>query len=255
VLEGASNVFRHGPQGRERIYTSSEGFRTSSAAQGVGLAELKAEIEHDPRAFSPNVFLRPVVESTVFPTVAYVGGPGELSYFAQISALFPAFGIEPPMVFPRASLLLVEMPMRRLLEKLEIEPERLNQPRHELVEQLARESVPDRVRAILEQLEQGVAEGYRSLIEEAKQIDPTLEGALARLRNEALSRVADSERKVTQHVKRKEGVRIGQLDRLLDHLRPEGKPQDRVLNVVPFLARHGLGLLTEMYAAIRVELR
>ena len=37
-------------------------------------------------------------------------------------------------------------------------------------------------------------------------------------------------------------------------LRPEGEPQDRVLNVVPFLARHGLSLLTRMAEAIEVPL-
>jgi hypothetical protein len=32
-------------------------------------------------------------------------------------------------------------------------------------------------------------------------------------------------------------------------------PQDRVLNAVPFLARHGLSLLRRVYDAIEVELR
>lgn len=254
VLEDATNVFHHGERGRERIYAADDGFRTGGGAT-VGLEEIREELERHPERFSPNVFLRPVVESAVFPTVAYVGGPGEVSYFAQISALFPAFGMEPPVVHPRASLLLLEMPMRRLLEKLEVEPEALELSRHELVQRLAQESVPESVRSTLEELGRGVTEGYRTLMEEAKRIDPTLEGALARLRNEALNRVVESEKKITQHIKRKEGVRIGQLDRLLAHLRPEGKPQDRVLNVIPFLARHGLSLLTRMYAEITVELK
>lgn len=255
VLEGATNVFRHGAAGRERLYAVPGGFRVPERREPVSLSELRGEMEAHPLRFSPNVFLRPVVEATVFPTVAYVGGPGEISYFAQLTALFPAFGVEPPMVHPRASLLLLETPMRRLLEKLEIDAEELEQPRHELVEALAQGSMPDSVRETLEELGRGVSDGYRGLIEEVKRIDPTLEGALARLRNEALARIGESERKITQHIKRREGVRIGQLDRLLAHLRPEGKPQDRVLNVIPYLARHGLSLLTRMYAEITVELR
>lgn len=255
LLEGATNVFRQGPEGRERLYAGANGFRSSESGQAATLDDLRREMAVNPGSFSPNVLLRPVVESTVFPTIAYVGGPGEVSYFAQLSALFPAFGLEPPMVYPRASLLLVEPPMRRLLEKLEIEPDQLEKPRHELVETLAQGSIPAAVRDTLEELSRGVTEGYRVLIDEAKQIDPTLEGALARLRNEALTRIVDSERKVAQHIKRKDGVRIGQLDRLLAHLRPEGMPQDRVLNAVPFLARHGLSLLRRVYDAIEVELR
>lgn len=255
VLEGGTNVFRQGESGRERVYVDAGGYRVGSARAVRTLEELRREIEAEPGRFSPNVFLRPVVESTVFPTIAYVGGPGEISYFAQVSALFPEFGIEPPMVYPRASLLLVETPMRRLLEKLEIDVAELERPRHELVEILAQGSMPADVRETLDELERAVGDGYRHLIEQAKVIDPTLEGALARLRNEALSRIGDSERKVAQHIKRKEGVRIGQLDRLLAHLRPEGEPQDRVLNVLPFLARHGLSLLRDLHDAIEVDLR
>src|SRR5258708_5963072 len=33
---------------------------------------------------SPTVLLRPVMEAAILPTVAYVGGPGELAYFAQV---------------------------------------------------------------------------------------------------------------------------------------------------------------------------
>lgn len=254
VLERGSNVFYHGEQGRSRIYHDGTNFQTAAGEALGPEADLLAQVQRDPARFSPNVLLRPVVESSVFPTVAYVAGPGETSYFAQITALFPAFGIEPPMVYPRASLLLLETPMRRLLEKLELEPGQLARPRHELVALLARDSFPESMQQTLERLGQEVTEGYRELIDEAISIDPTLEGALARLRNEALSRISDSERKITQHIKRKEGVRIGQLDRLLDNLYPEGKPQERVLNVIPFLGRHGSSLLQEIHRAIEVPL-
>ena len=255
VLPGGANVFRRGSEGRERLYRDAGGFRGAESGEVLTREEVETELAADPSRYSPNVFLRPVVESAVFPTVAYVGGPGEINYFAQLGVLFPEFGMRAPIVYPRASLLLVELPIQRLLGKLALEPEALEQPRHELVEQLAQGSFPDSLRETLTTLDRQIADGYRELIEGAVAIDPTLEGALARLRNEALARIGDSERKITQHIKRREGVRIGQLDRLLDNLRPDGKPQDRVLNVIPYLARHGLSLLQRMYEAIRVEVR
>lgn len=255
VLEGATNVFYSGSGARERLYWSEDDFVSHESRTRLPRREVADAVAAEPGLFSPNVFLRPVVESTVFPTLAYVGGPAELSYFAQLSVLFPEFGILPPVAYPRAMFDLVELPMQRLLEKLDVAVEDLARPRHELIEQLAQDAMPPEIRATLEELSEAISEGYRKLIENAVTIDPTLEGALARLRNEALVRVGDSERKVAQQLKRKGSVRIAQLDRLLANLRPEGDPQERVLNVLPFLARHGRDLLQRIADEVRVELR
>jgi hypothetical protein len=42
---------------------------------------------------SPNVLLRPVIERALFPTVAYVAGPGEFAYFAQVQAVASALSV------------------------------------------------------------------------------------------------------------------------------------------------------------------
>ena len=138
VLPGATNVFLHGPHGRLRVYRAGDRFSTPDSGEEFGREELLARLRSEPSVFSPNVFLRPVVESTVFPTLAYVAGPGEISYFAQVTALFPAYGIESPVVFPRGSLTLVEPAMQRLLDKLGLSVEALDRPIHVLGDELAR---------------------------------------------------------------------------------------------------------------------
>lgn len=255
VLAGATNLFLHGERGRVRVYREGNGLAIPDTGEALAVEDATDRLRRDPAGFSPNVFLRPVVESAVFPTLAYVGGPAELSYFAQIAALFPAFGIAPPIAYPRGTLTLVEPAMQRLLEKLELTPEELARPQHELVDELARRAMPPEVSAIVEELVRSVTEGYRRLIEVAGAIDPTLEEALASLRNQALAKVGDSEKKVVRQLKRKEEIAAGQLERVRANLRPGGDPQDRVLNVFPFLARYGPGLLEEMARALEPELK
>src|SRR5262249_8219652 len=58
--------------------------------------------------FSPNVTLRPVVQDFLLPTAAYIGGPAEIAYFAQIRAVYQALGRPLPCVLPRASLTTAE---------------------------------------------------------------------------------------------------------------------------------------------------
>jgi len=66
---------------------------------------------------SPNVVLRPIVQDFVFPTVAYVAGPSETAYWAQLRFLYDRLEIPMPVVFPRLSLTLVPPPLRRVLQK------------------------------------------------------------------------------------------------------------------------------------------
>src|ERR1041385_575547 len=49
---------------------------------------------------SPTVLLRPVLERAILPTAAYVGGPGEIAYFAQVTAVSDALGVPTPLVIP-----------------------------------------------------------------------------------------------------------------------------------------------------------
>ncbi|NIA32104.1 MAG: bacillithiol biosynthesis cysteine-adding enzyme BshC [Actinobacteria bacterium] len=44
-----------------------------------------------PEKLSPKAVLRPIVEDTLFPTIAYVGGPGEIAYWAQLKDLYKEF--------------------------------------------------------------------------------------------------------------------------------------------------------------------
>ena len=47
-----------------------------------------AHRERDPDKFNANVLLRPVMQDTLLPTLAYIGGPAEVAYFAQGSVVY-----------------------------------------------------------------------------------------------------------------------------------------------------------------------
>jgi len=59
-------------------------------------------------AISPNALLRPVWQDYLLPTVAYVGGPGELAYFAQSRVLYNRLLGRMPVVTARASFTLLD---------------------------------------------------------------------------------------------------------------------------------------------------
>ena len=58
-------------------YVSSS-FMTRRGRERLDLGELQRIAAAEPERLSPNVLLRPVIESALLPTVAYLAGPGEM---------------------------------------------------------------------------------------------------------------------------------------------------------------------------------
>src|SRR5690625_1187051 len=166
----------------------------------------------EPQAFSANVLLRPVVESHLFPTLAYVGGPGEVSYFAQLSELFRAHQIEPPVVFPRFSVTIVEGKVRQTLDRFGLEIPELAAPFHELSTRVVRDEMPTEVRERLDELRCRIGDGYALLEEPALQIDPMLAGPLQSGRNASLGRLRKVEKKIIRHLKLQKELDLRRLE-------------------------------------------
>ena len=92
-------------------------------------------MERDPTVLSPNVLLRPVVEASVFPTLSYVAGPGEMAYFGELDAYFRAHGVTMPIVYPRWAATPVEGKIRKVLDKFGLDVASLDRPFHEIADE------------------------------------------------------------------------------------------------------------------------
>ena len=250
ILPGGLNLFLEGPEGRERLYRDGRGIRLHRSGLRLSPGEVRARAEDDPTLLSPNVLLRPVVESALFPTVAYVGGPGEVSYFAQLKELFQCHGIRMPVVRPRDSILLVEKKVGKVLEKFGLTPDSMERPYHELASDLARSELPEEVRSALGEMRGAVGKGAGALARAVQDIDATLRGPVTHARNAAFAALDDAERKILQAMKRKNDIALEQVEKAQHHLFPLARPQERVLNMFYYLFRYGTGLIP----AIRDEL-
>ncbi|HET7461664.1 MAG TPA: bacillithiol biosynthesis cysteine-adding enzyme BshC [Longimicrobium sp.] len=237
LVEGATNVFWHGPAGRERLYRDGDGFEAKDARRRFTLDELRAILGDDPRALSPNVFLRPVVESAVFPTLSYVGGPAETAYFAQVRPLFAAFGIRAPVAFPRFGATLVPGEVADARERAGIPDEELRLPQHELWERVARRHMPAELWARLDALRAALVDGFGGVMDVAGGIDVNLDPAVGARRNRVLLEVARSERTIIRHFKQRNAALERDVRTVRNHLRPNGIPQERALTVFQYLDR------------------
>lgn len=254
ILEGGVNLFLEGPGGRERIYRDDGSFHLRHSGLPLDRDEILRRVEADPAVLSPNVLLRPVVESAVFPVVSYVAGPGEIAYYAQLSAFFEAHGIRMPVIHPRFSATLLEGKVAKVLEKFGLEPEAMQRPHHELVSELAREEMPDEVRRALGEIRGALGQGTARLLDAAREVDPTLKGPITHARNESFSAFNEAEKKIVQAVKRQDEIALAQLEKARVHLHPLGRPQERVVNPFYYLVRYGPDFLKSLRERFVVEM-
>lgn len=256
---GATNLFIEEEDGQRRLLRfdgkPSGGQRFSTDTRPYTREELLAVLDADPSRITPAAGLRPIVQDTLLPTLAFVVGPGEIAYGAQLRQVYPLHGLGQPLLWPRLTVTWLEPNVARLLRRLNATAAQIqSDPEGVLGRALALERgaeavTRERLAALDEQLEQ--------LTAEMAELDPTLVGAAERTRSRTTARVAHLQGLATRALARQENDRSGQLSRLKKHLLPHGTPQERELNFLTFLLKHGdtpLKMLLDLPAGWRGEI-
>jgi len=114
-------------QGKRVRLHASDGDGGKSKArifvQGKESRDLSGELER--LDLLPAALSRPMMAETIFPVLGHILGPAELRYFAQISDVFPAFGLSFPPVQPRQQAMLCSKQDWKRLAELGLRPEDL----------------------------------------------------------------------------------------------------------------------------------
>ena len=237
-------------EGRRGLVRDGNGFRLRDSKQMIPAAELQRLAQDEPERFSPNVALRPVVQDFLFPTLAYVAGPGELAYFAQLRPVYQAFDVLMPLVVPRASLTLVEPRIGQLLERFRLGLPDLTLEPEQLASRVLRAHLSPDLEATLTKARESVGEIFRGVGEVIGAVDPTLKATVGQTAGHVQGHFDQLERKAVQALKRRESEMRQQVQRVREALMPGGKLQERVLPLLPFLVRYGPALLGTLRDAI-----
>jgi bacillithiol biosynthesis cysteine-adding enzyme BshC len=226
---------------RQPIKRQGDGFLIGETP--VAAATLVDEATRAPQHFSPNVLLRPLVQDTLFPTAAYVGGPSELVYLGQLKGVYAQFGVPMPLVYPRASATLVDSAGARFLTRYEVPLESL-QPRDEsALNRLLEQQLPREVEQALEAAQRAIDERMASVLAVVGSVDATLEGAAKSTLGKMSHELTALHSKVIQAAKRRDDTLRRQFIRAQAQAFPDGAPQERAIGFVSLLNRVGPALI------------
>jgi bacillithiol synthase len=242
----AVNLFLTHKGGRHAIEPGETGFFLRGTRQRFTHEELVEIATSQPELFSPNVLLRPVFQDYLLPTAAYVAGPAEVSYFAQLQPVYDHFKVPMPIIAPRASLTLVEKKIQKVVDKFDLSYASLFEDPDAIYRGMTAQDGEGTGLRQLEEFKTRISDMLPELTAIAGGIDTNL-AEPARTTMAAIERSLDvfATKAFNAHKQRDTVVRR-QLEKMQVYTAPGGKPQERVYSIVTFLNKYGPALIADL---------
>jgi bacillithiol biosynthesis cysteine-adding enzyme BshC len=238
---------------RRAMVRRGDRFELKSGEREYTTEELLELARFCPTCMSPNVTLRPAVQDTLLPTVAYVGGPAEVAYFAQLQPVYHLVDRPMPVVVPRASATLVDRDSAKTLERYGLRVEELFADPEATLRKAVEASLDSPTAELFDETERGLEASLARLGEALAGVDPTLVGSLEGSRAKMLYQLARLRTRFVHRATERDAALRRRLDALEARLHPNRGLQERTLNAYSFLALTGYGLLDDLAAAIDPE--
>jgi bacillithiol biosynthesis cysteine-adding enzyme BshC len=240
-------------EGRRVALTYRDGrFQVKGSGRSFEKDELAQLALRCPNCFSPNVTLRPVVQDYLLPTAAYIGGPAEIAYFAQLRAVYEVLERQAPCVLPRASFSLVEGRHQKTMEKYGLQLTDFFDGLHSAITKVVETSLDRSTAEAFAETEKIFDEQLTKLEESLHKADPTLADSLKRSREKVLYQIEHLRTRFIHASARREETTFRQVERAYTSLMPNKNFQERELNVFYFLSRYGQSLIDELHDAADV---
>jgi bacillithiol biosynthesis cysteine-adding enzyme BshC len=240
TADGTTPLFYLDAQGRRAI--RQQDGQLVAGTTTFAPVDLEREAVAHPERFSPNVLLRPLVQDRLFPTIAYVAGPNELSYLAQVRGLYQALGVEAPLICPRGSATLLDAASAKFLERAQLSIDALQTPDDAQLNALLDRLLPPEIDAGLERLQRDAAAALDAIKGSVASVDPTLAGTVDTTRDRLQDTIKTLHAKIVAAAKRKDDTLRRQYHRTQALAFPGGHLQERVLNLAFFANRYGMTL-------------
>ncbi len=235
-IEGfsATNLFMKGAGGR-RLAVKAVGDKFQAGASEFTKEGLLERIGERPEDFGTNAAARPVLQSLLFRTAAYVAGPGEIAYYHQLNDYHRFHGVQMPWIVPRISATMVSPLAEETLRLCRMAPW---------------DALPKTWHEALPELEDGCAMIEEGWLERANGLTDIPPGKVQSFVQGSFEQFL---RRVVHFRLKARGIPSHSLHYLNNCLRPHETLQERVLNWLQFQGQTREDLVQEMLKSLDIR--
>lgn len=237
-------------EGKRRALVREGEFLKIKGGQQAPVASFREALLQAPWRFSPNVLIRPLMQDLLLPTLAYVAGPSEVAYLAQVGPLYEEFGRKAPIIFPRFSFSVVEKKIGKIIEKYRLSFTDLFLGSEAVIKKVVEQNLDQTLAAKFEEIERTFVHKLAELDAPLRAVDATLGEALKTTQQKVQYQVANLRNKFVHAEARHQEILTKQIEKALGILYPLKALQERRINIFYFLSRYGMDFLAQLYEEI-----
>jgi bacillithiol biosynthesis cysteine-adding enzyme BshC len=233
--------------------TETGEYRLKGKRKKFSKEEILAIVENSPEKFSSNVLLRPICQDYLFPTGFYVGGPSEVSYFAQVTPLYDLYELNQPFIYPRSSATIVEKGVKAILDKNNLSYEDIFTDEDKLIQKIVSASSEINLETLFDNSLNEIIVSLSQIDEKLVQIDKTLLDLSAKSKQKIEESLNLLKAKTLDAQKRKYDSTIRQISKVRNVLYPNNNLQERELNWIYFANKYGPDIIRWIFNELSIN--
>lgn len=209
-----------------------------------------AERAHE---LSPNALLRPVVQDSMMPTVAYCGGPAEIAYFAQSEVLYRKLLGRQPAAVPRTSFTILSARDRRRADRYDLELTDFFASNQALRDKVGRKLIDARIGGRVHEARAAAIASLSQMSDAVERFNPSIAKSIEKSRRKIEYQFQRIEGRVGREALEREAKGQDDLTELCNVIFPGRHLQERVYSTLAFVGQYGPDFAMRVYDALALE--
>jgi len=213
------------------------------------MEELIMIARNTPEKLSNNVVTRPLMQEQMFPVLAFISGPGEIAYWAELQKAFEHLEMKMPVIVPRMNITILEQKIKKDLVEADMDLyEALVQGAGKAKERYLVSVTDDTILLLQQKLKEQFSRNHEMLSQAALLIDKGLSPLLKKNADLISAQIDFISERIEQSIEGQHKHMLSRFSRIDNALRPNNGPQERTINTFYFLNQYGTEWIDEVMA-------
>ena len=243
------NLFYLGDHFRERILLENGIYKVNNSEITFSKSEILKAVDENPKAFSPNVIMRPLYQEVVLPNICYLGGGGEIAYWLELKDYFKKVAVPFPVLLLRNSVQVLSEKQQKKLDNLTISHQELFLNQHDLLSKKIIENTD--IEIDFNKKINFLKNQFSELKEVAKKTDVSFIGAVNAQEIKQIKGLENLRKRLLRAEKRRHKVLVKRITELQNELLPNQRLEERQLNFSNYYLTHGPLFIEALKGALK----